>query len=80
MDKANGKTKTRAAESIFFCKRIKSSVIVELSELLETTPNHLLGTGEYDTDILEILGVLKKMSPKLKKVALEQIKALSSVC
>ena len=59
---------------------IKSSVIVELSELLETTPNHLLGTGEYDTDILEILGVLKKMSPKLKKVALEQIKALSSVC
>ena len=38
-----------------------------------------LGTGEYDTDILEILGVLKKMSPKLKKVALEQIKALSSV-
>ena len=39
-----------------------------------------LGTGEYDTDILEILGVLKKMSPKLKKVALEQIKALSSVC
>ena len=49
-------------------------------ELLETTPNHLLGTGEYDTDILEILGVLKKMSPKLKKVALEQIKALSSVC
>lgn len=55
-------------------------MIVELSELLETTPNHLLGTGEYDTDILEILGVLKKMSPKLKKVALEQIKALSSVC
>ena len=59
---------------------IKSSVIIELSALLETTPNHLLGIGEYDTDILEILGVLKKMSPKLKKVALEQIKALSSVC
>jgi hypothetical protein len=42
-------------------------VIVELSKLLETTPNHLLGTGEYDTDILEILCVLKKMSPRLKK-------------
>ena len=59
---------------------IKSSVIVELSKLLETIPNHLLGTGEYDTDILEILCVLKQMSPGLKKVALEQIKALSSVC
>ena len=58
---------------------IKSSVIVELSNLLETTSNYLLGTGEYDTGILEILGVLKKMSPGLKKVALEQIKVLSSV-
>ena len=58
---------------------IKSSVILNLSELLETTPNLLLGVGEYDTDILEILGVLKKMSPELKKVALEQIKALSSL-
>ena len=52
---------------------------MELSNLLETTPDYLLGTGEYDTDILEILCVLKKMSPRLKKVALEQIKALSSV-
>ena len=53
---------------------------MELSKLLETTPDYLLGVGEYDTDILEILCVLKKMSPGLKKVALEQIKALSSVC
>ena len=53
---------------------------MELSNLLETVPNYLLGTGEYDTDILETLGVLKKMSPGLKKVALEQIKVLSSVC
>lgn len=58
---------------------IKSSMIVELSELLNTTPNRLLGAGEYDTDILEILDVLRKMTPGLRKVALEQIKALSSI-
>ena len=59
---------------------LKSSVIIELSSLLETTQDYLLGTGEYDIDILEIFCVLKKMSPRLKKVALEQIKALYSVC
>ncbi|MBO6298018.1 MAG: helix-turn-helix transcriptional regulator [Lachnospiraceae bacterium] len=53
---------------------IKSSVIVELSKLLETNPNYLLGAVECDADVLDILGVLKKMSPGLKKVALEQIK------
>ena len=61
-------------------EQINHSVIIELSGLLETTPDYLLGTGEYDTDILEILCVLKKMSPRLKKLALEQIKALSSGC
>ena len=61
-------------------EQINHSVIIELSGLLETTTDYLLGTGEYEIDILVILCVLKKMSPRLKKVALEQIKALSSVC
>ena len=56
---------------------IKSSVIVELSKLLETNPNYLLGAVECDADVLDILGVLKKMSPGLKKVALEQMKVLA---
>ena len=42
--------------------------------------NHLLRTGECDADVLDILGVLKKMSSGLKKVVLEQIKVLASVC
>ena len=59
---------------------IKSSVIVELSKLLDTTPNYLLGAGELDSDILEVVCLLKKMSPELRMVALGQMNALSALC
>ena len=49
----------------------------ELSKLLEINPNYLLGAIEYNADVLDILGVLKKMAPSLKKVVLEQIKELA---
>ena len=64
MDKANGKTKNTRDAESIFFCKRIPAMM----------------SVRYDTDILEILGVLKKMSPKLKKVALEQIKALSSVC
>ena len=59
---------------------IKSSAIIELSEHLETTPNYLLGAGELDSDILEVVCLLKKMSPELRMVALGQMNALSALC
>ena len=59
---------------------IKSSAIIELSEHLETTPNYLLGSGELDSDILEVVCLLKKMSPELRMVALGQMNALSALC
>ena len=59
---------------------IKHSAIIELSEHLETTPNYLLGVGELDSDILEVVCLLKKMSPELRMVALGQMNALSALC
>lgn len=59
---------------------IKGSVIVELAELLGTTTGYLL-KGEMRCDLdddekemLELIAMLK--NPTLKKVALEQVRAL----
>ena len=125
MDKANGKTKTRAAESIFFCKRIpgnestareqmslrdrrflfaqnqpgtfipkptisnyendridiKSSVIAELAEALQTDPNYLIlgeKTPEADNRFVNEAAelFLKITDPKVQKMLLKQIRAL----
>ena len=59
---------------------IKGSILVELSRALNTTPNYLLGLEEYDEDLNEMMGILRSMKdPKIRQVALDQIRALSSI-
>ena len=59
---------------------IKGSILVELSRALNTTPNYLLGLEEYDEDLHEMMGILRSMKdPKIRQVALDQIRALSSI-
>ena len=63
---------------------IKGSVIVELAELLGTTTGYLLNgevgccMDEDETRMLELMAVLK--DSRLRKVAIEQVKALTQVC
>lgn len=59
---------------------IKGSVITELSKVLNTSPNYLLGMEEYDEYEMEILIMWKNMKdPKLKKAAVEQMRVLSNL-
>ena len=63
---------------------IKGSVIVELAELLGTTTGYLLNgevgccMDEDEKRMLELMAVLK--DSRLRKVAIEQVKALTQVC
>ena len=58
---------------------IKSSVIVELSELLETTPNHLLGTGgdPYAERIASLISGIR--DEKILALLLAQIEAVANI-
>ena len=58
---------------------IKSSVIVELSELLETTPNHLLGIGDdsYAERIASLIGGIR--DEKILALLLAQIEAAANI-
>ena len=59
---------------------IKSSVIIELSKLLRTTPNYLLGVDEPEHFSTEIHGLLQGIKDeKLKEIILVQIKAIASM-
>lgn len=58
---------------------IKSSVIVELAECLNTTPNYLLGYKENVAD-QELAMLIKSISDeKVKEMLMIQIKALSKI-
>ena len=41
---------------------IKGSILIELSGVLHTSPNYLLGMEEYEEDLLEIITVYKLCS------------------
>ena len=58
---------------------IKSSVIVELSKLLETTPNHLLGIGgdSYAERVSSLVGSIK--DEKIRALLLAQIEAATNI-
>lgn len=59
---------------------IKGSILVEISEVLDTSVNYLLGQEEYDEDLLEIITVYKSLKdPKIKGIALEQMKLLATI-
>ena len=55
---------------------IKSSVIVELSKLLDTTPNYLLGMKEECCDEESILLIHQIKDKKIRDLLLVQIRAL----
>ena len=61
---------------------IKGSVLVELSEHLDTTPNYLLGVEEKEDDafVMEMKSLLSQISDdKAKAILLAQIKAIVSM-
>ena len=59
---------------------IKGSILVELSKVLNTSPNYLLGLEESDEDLMEMVSIFKSMNdPKIRQVALAQIRELSSI-
>ena len=59
---------------------IKGSILIELSGVLHTSPNYLLGMEEYEEDLLEIITVYKNLKgSKTKQIALEQMKLLATM-
>lgn len=55
---------------------IKSSVITELSEILDTDPNYLLGV-EQDSYIIEMTELLKNLDNEVvREMLMKQVKAL----
>lgn len=59
---------------------IKSSVIIELSKLLKTTPNYLLGIYEKDYFSVDVIRMLQGIKDqKIREIILIQIKALASI-
>lgn len=61
---------------------IKGSVLVELSEHLDTTLNYLLGVEEKEDDafVMEMKSLLSQISDeKTKAILLAQIKAIVSM-
>ena len=60
--------------------RIKGSILIELSGVLHTSPNYLLGMEDYEEDLLEIITVYKNLKgSKTKQIALEQMKLLATM-
>ncbi len=60
---------------------IKGSILIELSGVLHTSPNYLLGMEDYEEDLLEIITVYKNLKgSKTKQIALEQMKLLATMC
>lgn len=59
---------------------IKGSILIELSGVLHTSPNYLLGMEEYEEDLLEIITVYKNLKgSETKQIALEQMKLLATM-
>ncbi len=59
---------------------IKGSILVELSRTLNTSPNYLLGMESVDEESLEIINTLRGLkNSKMRRVAIDQIKALSTI-
>ena len=59
---------------------IKGSILIELSKVLNTSPNYLLGQEDSDGDLMELVSLYKALkNPKIKQVALAQIRELSSI-
>ncbi len=53
---------------------------IELSGVLHTSPNYLLGMEDYEEDLLEIITVYKNLKgSKTKQIALEQMKLLATM-
>ena len=59
---------------------IKGSILIELSGVLNTSPNYLLGLEEYDEDLMEMLIIWKSLKEsKHRKAAINQMKVLSDL-
>lgn len=59
---------------------IKGSILIELSKVLNTSPNYLLGQEDSDEDLVELVSIYKSLkNPKIRQIALAQIRDLSSI-
>ncbi len=57
---------------------VKSSVIIELADLLETSPDYLLGYGDDDLVVQIIDSIRRIKDRKVKEMLLIQIRALET--
>ena len=61
-------------------RNTKGSILIEISGVLNTSPNYLLEQEEYEEGLLEIIIVYKNLKgSKIKEIALEQMKLLATV-
>lgn len=59
---------------------IKGSILIELSKVLNTSPNYLLGQEDSDEDLMELASIYKSLkNPQIRQIALAQIRELSSI-
>ena len=59
---------------------IKGSILVEISEVLDTSVNYLLGQEECDEDLLELISIYRSIKdPKIRQAGVAQFKVLSSI-
>lgn len=59
---------------------IKGSILIELSKVLNTSPNYLLGQEDSDEDLMELVSIYKSLkNPKIRQIALAQIRELTSI-
>ena len=60
---------------------IKMGTIKELARIFHTTAGYLIDgeKEEFDDDIMQVVKMLQEMPVELRKVVLEQVKALSMV-
>jgi len=60
---------------------IKMGTIKELARIFHTTAGYLIDgdEAEYDEDIMQVVKMLQEMPEELRKVAVEQVKALNGL-
>ncbi len=59
---------------------IKGSILIELSGVLHTSPNYLLGMEDYDEDLEEMISLFRSIkNAEIRQAMLTSVRAFSSI-
>ncbi|MBQ8950099.1 MAG: helix-turn-helix transcriptional regulator [Eubacterium sp.] len=59
---------------------IKGSILIELSRVLHTSPNYLLGMEDYDEDLEEMISLFRSIkNAEIRQAMLTSVRAFSSI-